>query len=107
MKTLTNLNQLSAISGGNGMMATCVILSNTMGMLSGGVGGSLVATGIILSNTTSMAYGEGIISYDTYLTSMIVSTTLASTGTACLYLQGCRDGKNMTKSVINTVLDIF
>lgn len=87
MKTLTNSNQFSTVSGG--------------------VGGSLVATGMFISNTMSVAYGEGLISYDTYFSSMVAASTITVTGTACLYLEGCRDGKNMTKSVINTVLDIF
>ena len=87
MKALTSLNQLSTVSGG--------------------VGGGLIATGMLMSNTMSMAYGEGLISYDTYFSSMVAASTITFTGTACLYLEGCRDGKNMTKSIINTVLDIF
>lgn len=87
MKTLTNLTQLSTVSGG--------------------VGGGLIATGMLMSNTMSMAYGEGLISYDTYFSSMVAASTITFTGTACLYLEGCRDGKNMTKNIINTVLDIF
>ncbi len=87
MKTLTNVNQLSSVNGG--------------------VGFGLITTGMLLSNTMSMAYGEGLISYDTYCTSMVAASTITLTGTTCLYLEGCRDGKNMTKSIINTVLDIF
>lgn len=87
MKTLASLNQLSTVSGGAGM--------------------DLIATGMILSNTMSVAYGDGLISYDTYFTTMVAASAITLTGSACLYLEGCRDGKNVTKSVINTVLDIF
>lgn len=87
MKTLTNSNQLSTVSAGAGF--------------------GLVTTGMVLSNFTSVAYGEGLISYDTYFTSMAISGGITLTGTTCLYLEGCRDGKNFAQSAMNTILDIF